>query len=95
MVSPGAFELLRLISNSKVAASCTDCSPGTAPFKILSTYSTARRNKSSKLVASGWGWAECQGASQGLMETLIAGRSEWRSPANVVIASTTCSSLNS
>src|SRR5262249_48569187 len=43
IVRPISFAALRLMMNSNFVACCTGRSPGLAPFKILSTYTAARR----------------------------------------------------
>jgi hypothetical protein len=44
-VSPSAFAVLRLMIRSNFVGCSTGRSPGFAPFRILSTYSAARRNR--------------------------------------------------
>ena len=49
IVKPSAFAVLRLITSSNFVGCSTGRSPGFAPFKILSTYEAARRNRSARL----------------------------------------------
>jgi hypothetical protein len=44
IVTPICFAALRLMTSSNLLGRSTGRSPGFAPFKILSTYSAARRN---------------------------------------------------
>ena len=53
IVKPICLSGLRLIGNSNFVGCSTGMSAGFAPFRILSTYIAARRNKSSKLVPVG------------------------------------------
>src|SRR6185369_11037625 len=46
IVNPICFAVLRLMTNSNLVGCSTGKSAGFAPFKILSTYEAARRNKS-------------------------------------------------
>jgi hypothetical protein len=46
IVMPSAFAVVRLTTSSKVVGCSTGRSAGFAPFKILSTRSAARRNRS-------------------------------------------------
>jgi hypothetical protein len=46
---PRALAVFRLMTNSNLVGSWIGSSPGLAPFKILSTYSAARRNRSARL----------------------------------------------
>src|SRR5262249_3736152 len=46
IVRPSAFAVLRLMTSSNLVGCSTARSPGLAPFRILSTYRAARRNKS-------------------------------------------------
>src|SRR4029450_3141779 len=50
IVRLSAFAVLRLITNSNFVGCSTGRSAGFAPFKILSTYTAARRYRSKKCV---------------------------------------------
>src|SRR5262245_48499223 len=49
IVMPSALAVLRLTTSSNFVGCSTGRSPGFAPFRILSTYPTDRRNMSLKL----------------------------------------------
>ena len=51
IVRPICLAVLRLMMSSNFVGCSTGRSAGFAPFKILSTYVAARRDKSMKLVA--------------------------------------------
>src|SRR5581483_4175674 len=48
-VSPSAFAVVILIVRSNLVGCSTGMSPGLAPWRILSTYSAARRKRSGRL----------------------------------------------
>src|SRR5262249_50640164 len=50
IVRPICFAVLRLIINSNFVGCSTGKSAGLAPFRILSTYAAARRDKSARFV---------------------------------------------